>query len=177
MEFTLPRPDDSRKEMIVKVKEMRDEKMTFREIAAELSISRSTAQRLYAAWRPEFVEKEEPEDPNEVIDDYFFGTCTRAQSKVWHDYWHAEGQYHTLIKLGCKNAAVHPGPEPPDYPGVRPDLWDEKGEEEEEEEQEQTGSAPPGSSPPRGAEDPDDDFDEEQEAKERYGIDFDGDTS
>lgn len=54
MEFAVPEVSAELSEQIVEIKEMHDDerKMTFREIAAELGISRSYAQKLYSSWTP-----------------------------------------------------------------------------------------------------------------------------
>ena len=63
MEFEPPKMDLRTRREIVDIKEMRDEEeMTFREIAAELKISKSQAHRLYRLWTPEIQAELDEQD-------------------------------------------------------------------------------------------------------------------
>jgi hypothetical protein len=56
MRFELPDVSDERRDQICEIREMHDtDKMTFRQIAEQLEITKSSAQRLYAEWRPELA--------------------------------------------------------------------------------------------------------------------------
>ncbi len=66
MEFTPPKVDLRTSRDIVEIKEMHDdEEMTFREIAEELRISKSQAQRLYAQWTPQMAEEQKQRDEDD----------------------------------------------------------------------------------------------------------------
>lgn len=74
MEFEPPKTDFKTRGDIVDIKRMHEEEeMTFREIAAELDISKSQAQRLYAQWTPEIeadvTEQEREWDEEEAYDE------------------------------------------------------------------------------------------------------------
>lgn len=98
MEFAAPQVNAERREMIIDIKQMHDEdKLTFREIAEELDISKSHAQRLYAEWRPEFEESQQDESEQRAVS----SECRReaeAELAVWQDEIDENVDYESLYR-------------------------------------------------------------------------------
>jgi hypothetical protein len=116
MEFDLPEMDRERRDMVLEIKEMHDEDgMTFREIAVELDISKSHAQRLYTEWRPDLARAVELERKN------------RAEQEA-HDAeleaWKAEGglMRYDYDQQRWVKAPKPDGTEPPAE--CEPNEWD-----------------------------------------------------
>lgn len=128
MDFALAEVDEDRKRRIREVREMHDdEKKSFREIAVELEISKTTAQRLYAEWRPEYGRQEARDGRQEYK--------AEPEPIFWRDEIDQNVDYEKFYR---ENPEMEEHPErwtlellskyrfDPEIPLVTTDDWDER---------------------------------------------------